>query len=464
MRSCHKGNNCVKVPATGGVMNKQSKKGTIRFWVLVWGLGLAGQLCWNMENQWFNTFVYAKIAKDPTIISWMVALSAAATTVSTFFFGCLSDRIGKRRIFIGVGYILWGIFTIAFGMTQFLVKGDTTPAADVLMSVGAAVVFADAVMSFFGSMGNDTGFNAWMNDHMNESNRGQLGAAIATQPVLGTIIGTIAGGMLIGRDDNYMRLFLCMGAAVILFGLYALLFLKDAKDLQPGKRGSFWKQFFSIFNFKQYFRLKELAWVNLTLAVYFIAFNVYFTHLGNYMIYYLGFGADMMGLIEGAALLLAALTTIPAGKLINQNKGSVLCTLSVFLNCIGVGILGLFVRPENVNPASLWNPVLLLGVFLLGIGYVLFLQSITVWGKELYPEDARGQFEGIRILFFVLIPMVIAPLISNPIIKKSGEFVDENGFIAYLPTHTLLLAAAGLVLLTLIPLHFAKRCQKERMS
>ena len=36
----------------------------IRFWVLVWGLGLVGQLCWNIENQWFNTFVYAKIAKD----------------------------------------------------------------------------------------------------------------------------------------------------------------------------------------------------------------------------------------------------------------------------------------------------------------------------------------------------------------------------------------------------------------
>ena len=35
----------------------------IRFWVLVWGLGLVGQLCWNIENQWFNTFVYAKIAK-----------------------------------------------------------------------------------------------------------------------------------------------------------------------------------------------------------------------------------------------------------------------------------------------------------------------------------------------------------------------------------------------------------------
>ncbi len=52
-------------------MNKDAKNSTLGFWSLVWLLGLAGQLCWNMENQWFNTFVYAKIAKDPTIISWM---------------------------------------------------------------------------------------------------------------------------------------------------------------------------------------------------------------------------------------------------------------------------------------------------------------------------------------------------------------------------------------------------------
>ena len=32
----------------------------LRFWAIIWGVGLAGQLCWNMENQWFTTFVYAK--------------------------------------------------------------------------------------------------------------------------------------------------------------------------------------------------------------------------------------------------------------------------------------------------------------------------------------------------------------------------------------------------------------------
>lgn len=443
----------------------KSKNGlsNAKFWILVWGLGIAGQICWNMENQWFNTFVYAKIAKDPTIISWMVGVSATATTISTFLFGCISDRIGKRKIMASVGYILWGIFTIVFGLTQYLVRGSSdTPS--VLMAIGVAVVAADAIMSFFGSMGNDIGFNAWVNDHMKDSNKGQIGAALATQPVIGTIVGTVAGGMLVGSNDNYMRLFLVMGVAVILFGIYCLFAMKDSPELRPGKRGTFAQQFFSILNFKNYIKHKELAWVNLSLSVYFIAFNMYFAHIGNYMIYYLGFSADMMGYIEGVALVLAMLFTIPCTKLLNNNKAPLLCFISTVLNSVGVGLLGLFVRPENVNTNSIWNPMLLLGVLLLGMGYVLFLQSSTVWGKQLYPEDARGQFEGIRILFFVLIPMVVAPLIANPIIKKSGEFVDENGLTAYLPTYTLLLVGAALVLLTVIPLIPAKKYHDRRIN
>jgi len=203
--------------------NKQSK---FLFWILVWGLGIIGQLCWNIENQWFNTFVYAKIAKDPTIISWMVAVSAIATTISTFLFGTMSDRLGKRKPFMAIGYILWGIFTILFGTTEFIAKGK---GASGIMLAATSVVLADALMSFFGSMGNDASFNAWLNDNMNEENRGGIGAALATQPVIGTIIGTIVGGLLIGSNDNYMRLFTVMGGGAILFGILSLFVVKDVR-------------------------------------------------------------------------------------------------------------------------------------------------------------------------------------------------------------------------------------------
>ncbi len=437
-----------------------NKSGKFTFWMLVWMLGLAGQLCWNMENQWFNTFVYAKVAKDPTIISWMLAISALATTVSTFLFGCVSDRNGIRKPLVSIGYILWGIFTILFGTTEFLGKSNSSNSS--IIGIAFAVIAADAIMSFFGSMGNDIGFNAWINDHMDSNNSGAIGAALAVQPVIGTIAGTVLGGLLVGADDNYMRLFIVIGGSVITLGIISLFTMKDSDSLRPSIKGSFSEQFFSIFNVKKYLEHRELVYVNLMLAIYFISFNVYFSHLGNFMIYYLGFTADTMGIMEGVGLLLAMLTTIPAIKFIQADKSSLIILIAIIINTIGLLIIGLFVSPENVNVSTIWNPHLLAGVLFVGIGYILFLQTVTVWSKRLYPEDARGQFEGIRIIFYVLIPMVVAPLISNPIIKRSGEFVDEYGFTEFLPTNTLFLAGVIVVLLTILPLLAATKVHTNK--
>ena len=437
-------------------MKNNSSK--LRFWILVWGLGIIGQLCWNIENQWFNTFVYAKIAKDPTIISWMVAISAIATTISTFLFGTLSDRSGKRKPFLAFGYILWGIFTILFGTTEFIAKGNS----GTLLLAATAVVLADALMSFFGSMGNDASFNAWLNDMMNEENRGSIGAALATQPIIGTIIGTILGGLLIGANDNYMRLFIAFGGLAIIFGFLSLFLVKDSPDLKPNKQGSFFSQLLSAFNYKELLKHKELVWVFLVLTVYFVAFNVYYPHVGNYMIYYLGFKADDIGIIQGIALILGMLSVIPASKMLNKNKFVLAASVSIVLSIIGVGTLGIFGRPEYVDPTTILNWPLLIGLFFFGCGYIMFMQVTSVWMKQLFPEEAKGQFEGFRIIFFVLIPWIVSPFIANPIIKNNGEILDSNGLTAYLPTHVLFLVSTLLILATFIPLYFAAKQRKQR--
>ena len=440
-------------------MKGKTKASGLQFWLLVWGLGIAGQLCWNIENQWFNTFVYAKIAKDPTIISFMVAVSAIATTIATFIFGTMSDRMGRRRPFIAIGYILWGIFTILFGTTEFIAKGAST-ASKAIFLAGTAVVLADALMSFFGSMGNDAGFNVWLNDKMTVKNRGQIGAALATQPVIGTIIGTVAGGILIGKNDNYMRLFIIMGGLVILCGILALFLVKDEPDLKPNKRGSFWNQLFSAFNFRELMKHKELLWVFLVLTVYFIAFNVYYPHVGNYMIYYLGFSPDNIGIIQGIALILGMFSVIPASRLLNKNRFAAAASIAIIFSVTGVGILGLFGRPGKVDPSTILNWNLLIGMFFFGCGYIMFMQVTSVWMKQLFPEEAKGQFEGFRIIFFVLIPWVVSPLIANPIIKSNGQITDTNGMTAYLPTHVLFLISTGLIILTFVPLVFAAHERK----
>lgn len=427
-------------------------------WLLIWGLGLAGQICWNMENQWFNTFVYAKIAKDPKIITGMLICSAAATTFATFFFGTWADRTGKRRTFISFGYILWGIFTIAFGLTQFI-------SHDQYLLMAVSVVLADTVMSFFGSMGNDAGFNTWTNDIMTDKNRGGIGAALATQPVLGTILGTVIGGMLVGENDNYMRLFVVMGVFVIIFGFVSLFALNKKDDVEPSVRGSFWQQFASVFNFRKFFAQKELVLVNIGVSLFFIGFNVYFAYMGNYIIYYLGYSADQMGIIEAVPLMLAMLTAVPIGILINKNKHPYLALASVVVNIIGLLIL-YPITEADVNPDSIFDLRIWLGIFVVGVGYVGILQTTKVWTKQLYPKDAKGQFEGIWILFFVLIPMIGGSLIGQKVVSSSNaSFMDEvSGQWQYIPNGNIFIVGAAVILLSAIPLALTARLHKARIA
>ncbi|HWQ58950.1 MAG TPA: MFS transporter [Clostridia bacterium] len=446
----------------------KKEMGRGRFWTLMWGLGLAGQLCWNIENQWFNTFVYAKIAKDSDIVTLMVITSALVTTFSTFFFGTLADRLGTRRRFVSIGYIAWGVLTILFGMTEFIATGTVGDGSRMSLLVALLVILTDDVMSFFGSMGNDSGYNAWSNDMTTDRNRGQIGAALAVQPVIGTIVGTVVGGMLIGANDDYQRLFWVIGAFVILMGILSLFFLKDAPHLKPYREGSFWKQFAAVFNFRVFFARRELVLACVTTAVYFIAFNIYFVHMGNWMIYRMGFTADNMGLIQGIGLIAAMALPVVSIPLINKNKTPWVAGAAVVLNIVGLWILYLFVKPGSVDHTAAFaakNVPLLAAVFLAGAGYVLIMQAMTMWVKQLYPEDSRGQFEGVRVLSFTLIPMIIGTIIGNVIVRNgAGSVVNAYGITENIPAEDIYLWGAILVTLTFVPLYLAAKQYFRRVK
>ena len=201
------------------VKTKQTVMSKGRFWGLMWGLGLAGQLCWNIENQWFNTFVYAKIAKDSSIVTLMVITSALVTTFSTFLFGTLSDRLGTRRRFVSIGYIAWGVFTILFGLTEFIAKGSVGAGAKASVWAAVLVVLADDVMSFFGSMGNDFGFSAWSNDNTTDKMLydGLQSCAAAAQ-LMGGITSCRYGCMGLGdcqQACEYGAIQICNGLAQV---------------------------------------------------------------------------------------------------------------------------------------------------------------------------------------------------------------------------------------------------------
>lgn len=141
----------------------------------------------------------------------------------------------------------------------------------------------------------------------------------------------------------------------------------------------------------------------LVMTVYFIGFNVYFPYITIYFVNYLGYGYGMTGIIQGVGLLAAAVMTIPAARFIDRGKTPQVILAALLCNTAGLLLVSL----------SQSLAVLLIGVFGAGIGYILVLQALTAWMKNLYPEDQRGQFEGIKQIFFVCVPMIIGPAIAD---------------------------------------------------
>ena len=90
-----------------------------------------------------------------------------------------------------------------------------------------------------------------------------------------------------------------------------------------------------------------------------------------------------------------------------------------------------------------------------------------IWVRCLFPEESRGQLEGIRVISFTLIPMFVGTLIGNAIIKNTPQdqiLLDVYGNPIDVPQENLFLIAGFLVLITLVPLYFAAKEHNKRIA
>ena len=181
----------------------------------------------------------------------------------------------------------------------------------------------------------------------------------------------------------------------------------------------------------------------------------------------MGFTPDLMGLIQGFALIAAMLLAIPGILLINAQKTPLVAICGIIFNGAGLLYVRLFIRPGSGDTTTIFsiaNIPLLLPVFLIGAGLILITQSMTMWVKQLFPEDKRGQFEGVRILSFVLVPMLIGTIIGNIIVTQgAGTVINEFGMTENIPTESIFQWASALLLLAFIPLIPAARLYYKRI-
>ena len=95
-------------------------------------------------------------------------------------------------------------------------------------------------------------------------------------------------------------------------------------------------------------------------------------------------------------------------------------------------------------------------------GYMMMSAALGANIRDWTPKDKVGHFQGIRMIFAVMLPMIIGPAIGAEVIRNSDSTYMELGQLKTVPTPGIFLAAAAVLLLTAVPVLMLRKSEKKR--
>ena len=397
---------------------------------------------------YFNVYLYSTISTDPNNIALMVAASAVVATLTTLIMGALSDKLGRRKVFICAGYILWGLSTMAFGAISVENAARWFPSANAVASAAVILIAMDCIMTFFGSTANDAAFNAYITDATTNDNRGKAESVLAILPLLSMLIifGAFDSMTQQGRWKEFFGIF---GAVVTITGVLSIFLLKENKLAATGSFVKSENSYFLnlIYGFRPaVIRSNPSIYLALTaFGIFSVSVQVFFPYLIIYMQHYLKI--DAYALVLGVVLIAASIVSVIGGRFIDKlgKLKFVYPAACVML----AGLVGMFFARSVAA-------VIATGIVMMS-GYMLLTATLSATVRDYTPADKVGHFQGIRMIFAVLLPMVIGPFIGASVIVNSDSTYVELGVVKSVPTPGIFLASAAVLLLAAIPIHLLKR-------
>ncbi|MEE1015567.1 MAG: MFS transporter [Lachnospiraceae bacterium] len=401
-----------------------------KFWAAMLIFGLIGQIAWVVENMYLNVFLYKMFNASAADISLMVGASSVAATLTTVLVGAFSDKVGKRKLLMCLGYIIWGVSILGFGLikveTLTPIAGSVTAAA----SLGVSLVIAlDCIMTFFGSAANDAAYNAWLTDMGSEGDRGKIEGFNSMMPLI-AILFVFGGFMGFNLDlpESWTVIFNIIGGVVLVIGVLGFFMIEESEDLEPSKE-NYWKTVIYSFRPSVINENRLLYAVLGAFAVFGISIQTYMPYLILY--YEKGLGMANYVLIMAPAIILAAVITALYGKVYDMAgfKTAVIPTLIMLMSGYAILFFGRATVPVFI------------GSLLMMSGY---LTGMSVFGAKIrdhIPEERAGQFQGIRIIGQVLVPGIIGPAIGAWVLRDAEMILNNDGTYSFLPNENIFLAA-----------------------
>lgn len=404
-------------------------------WVSLLLLGLAGQLAWAVENQYFNTFMYDNITPDPQAVSWMVAITAVVSTVATITMGTLSDRTrtrwGRRRPYIFIGYIVWGFLTAAFPLAAKF--------QPIAVGVFIAILF-DCILSFFAASASDGALSAYITDVTTESNRGRVVGALEIMKWVAFLVIYGGAGMII-QAVGYYWFFYIIGGLAALIGLICTPMLKERTQIEKPE-GRYWQKIADTFQLSSLRQNKDFFKLMISLTLFMVGINVFFPYLMIYLQHSVKLSIMNSSLVVGVCILVGGIgAAYPIGLLVDRWGRKPVALISVVLEAIGLTVFSI----------SKTVPMLILGGILWLAPFAAWTIATSTWARDLFPEEKRGQFAGYYVLFNVAFTMIPGPLLGGWLASTFGNPIVLDGKAGFVPPPLLFQVAGLMVLLAIIP-------------
>lgn len=423
-----------------------------KVWFSAVFFGLIGQIAWIVENMYFATFaqdIFANSGRPDmsyTVTTLMVILSAVAATVTTIFAGNLCDRTGRRKPFIAFGYIAWGFTIMLFALLPMRTEGS------MLWIVAILLVLFDCLMTVAGSTSNDAAFNTWVADVTDTTNRGKLNSILAILPVIAVVIVFVGLGSLYNSaNESNARFFLILGCIPVAAGILAVFVLRDAPNLQRAEDQNTLAETFYGFRW-DIIQENRLLYICLAAASLIgIAQQTFFSYLINFLVVTLGLG-DSFVIPMAVIIVGAAVFTAVMGILFDRHgrKHFYYPLLVIMI----VGILSFWLI-QYVD-GTLKNVMLYGGGIIMMGGILSLTGAFNSTFQDCLPKGCEGRFQGIRMCFTVLIPMIVGPVISLLI---GLDAMGMNGE-SFIPPYSMFLAAAIVAVFAFIPIWFVRKDAK----
>ena len=421
-----------------------------KFWATLLIFSLTGQIAWVVENMYFNVFIYKMFHASASEIALMVTASAIAATVTTILMGALSDKIGKRKLLMCVGYIAWGISILSFALIRAdyisAVFGSAVSAASIGVSL---VIIMDCVMTFFGSTANDAAFNAWLTDSTDEHNRGAAEGLNSMMPLISVLV--VFGGFMgfnLDKASSWTVIYMIIGGVVLLIGILGFWIVEEPPVKNPDNLGYFATILYGL--------RPDVIKSNGKLYLSMIAYMIFSISIQIYMPYLIIYYEQTLGmadyvLIMAPAIILAAGVTAVFGRLTDKHGFRKMVLLA--LGMLALGYILLYLVPAVIPAEGLAMKIpVFLGSLLMMSGY---LSGMAVFGTQLRnytPEHMAGRFQGLRILSQVLIPGIIGPQIGAAVLKDAPTILNNDGTTSFLPSADIFLVALIVLLIVMIAL------------